>query len=190
MKSLFFIIVFLFSQPLIAELRHESINHDKDGPIDSDIKGEKVLRHMGEELKYKWEIRSNRMNLEMYLNVSVESISSNDLLCKRRYILERLIICKNVPREEDDCTGTGVRVEKVPFYPNPVILLKAIKGAHSQILKIYDLHKDIVTPVAEYVGSYFVDFEIGEKNIEIIYDEYCEKPYPCEQKVKWPEQIK
>lgn len=145
------------------------------------LQGERKLVYKSNKMNYQWRIITNPKSLEKYLEVIVVSNPSQKIVEKRKYALGRLMVCESEPGENDEC----MNVAKVSDYPNPIILLKASKGTHSQTLKIYDPHKSTLEPIAEYFGAYFVDYEIGKANIEITYDVYCDKEYPCERKVYW-----
>lgn len=144
------------------------------------VQGERKLVYKADTVSYQLRISTNQKEAEKYLEVIVSN-SFQKIVDKRKYALGHLMVCESEPAENDEC----IKVVKVLSYPNPVVLLKAMKGAHSQVLKIYDPHKKTVEPVAEYHGAYFVEYKIDKRHIEITYDEYCEKEYPCERKVYW-----
>lgn len=134
------------------------------------------------------EVRLNEISLFNYSKYRFELTSKNSIDVdklilkygeqKYEYIInEHLVFCKG---SEDGCNNTGVFIEKFDFYPNELILLRAIKGAHSKILYIFDPKLQKEKPLKIITGAYFIKIEEKKNYLEIKYDKYCDKEEPCE----------
>ncbi len=83
------------------------------------------------------------------------------------------IICEGV---EDGCEGTGIFFKKIDALKEPLIVLKALAGAHSVAFNIYNPNVNKTKEVKSYVGSYSLDYSQNIDGFTIIYDDYCSYP--------------
>ena len=88
-----------------------------------------------------------------------------------------MIFCEG---EEDGCKNTIIFLKKFNFYPNDLIFLIALKGAHSKILYIFDPKIDSLYPIKIYTVAYYLNYTPEENHLKISYDKYCEKEEPFE----------
>lgn len=134
------------------------------------------------------EIKLNKIYLNINSNYSLELkskdlIDIDELIIKTKIqkynykINEHLLFCEG---EEDGCNNTGVFIKKFDFYPNELIFLSALKGAHSKVLYIFDPKIDEINPIKTYTGAYYLDYLEKKDYLEISYDKYCDKEDPCE----------
>lgn len=149
------------------------------------LMGEKNFKYQQKHEIYKWRIDTEATSHKQ-LVLTVVSFKTKKTIVEKKYKLDREIFCASEPGEVDECTGTGVELVYLLSYPHPVAVLKAIIGAHSQTLKIYDPHKNSSEPVAEYNGVYSVAYEVGKEQLTITYDDYCSDIDPCDKRAHWP----
>lgn len=124
-----------------------------------------------------WRVNSdNTGSLVIYNTESVEPIAEYDIT--------RCLFCAG---GEDNCDSDGIfNISSIVDLNEPTIGLVCHVGAHSQQLRIFQPMIDQENAINIYTGSYYINYEINQNGLIIIYDVYMEGGNFQSKTVYWP----
>ncbi len=112
----------------------------------------------------------SRTRYQGFYYLTLHEVRKGSVNLLNKYDISKMKFCKG---EEDACYLTQIKMQKFPFYPNPLLILVAHQGAHSMSIRIYNPYKkSLKEPIFSATGAYTVHYKVTPTHLLIETDGY------------------